>query len=66
MLGFSAAGRKQFKKWIWGPVIEKIPILAAIPFIRVGFLIWSFVSSRSEKFQAVSRVATAAPAKKMV
>ena len=25
MLGFSKAGRKQFKKWIWGPLIETVP-----------------------------------------
>ncbi|MEK7507417.1 MAG: hypothetical protein AAB585_02685 [Patescibacteria group bacterium] len=57
MLGFTAAGRKQFKKWIWGPLIEKIPFLNTIPFIRAGFLIWSFVSSRS---QLVQKVGTAA------
>lgn len=64
MLGFSVAGRKQFKKWIWGPVIEKVPILSAIPFIRIAFLIWSFASSRSKTLQAVSKVATAGLAKK--
>jgi hypothetical protein len=66
MLGFSTAGRKQFKKWIWGPVIEKIPILAAIPFIRVGFLIWAFISSRSKKLQAISKIASAGLAQKAV
>ncbi len=55
MLGFSTAGRKQFKKWIWGPAIEKIPILAAIPFIRVGFLIWAFVSSRPKLVSKVQK-----------
>lgn len=60
MLGFSKAGRKQFKKWIWGPLIETVPILSAVPFFRVGFLIWSFVSSRSTKLQAISKVASMA------
>jgi hypothetical protein len=66
MLGFSTAGRKQFKKWIWGPLIEKIPILDAIPFIRAGFLIWSFVSSRSKKLQTISKIASAGLAQKAV
>lgn len=57
MLGFTAAGRKQFKKWVWGPLIEKIPFLNAIPFIRAGFLIWSFVSSRSQLVQKVGAAA---------
>jgi hypothetical protein len=56
ILGVSKAGRKQFKKWIWGPLIEKIPIISAIPLFRVGFLIWAFISSRSEKLQAISHV----------
>ncbi len=64
MLGFSKAGQKQFKKWIWGPLIEKIPVLSTIPFFRVGFLIWAFVSSRSQKLQAVSEIATAGIFKK--
>lgn len=51
MLGFTAAGRKQFKKWIWGPLIEKIPFLNALPFLRAAFLIWSFVASRSQLVQ---------------
>ncbi|MEK7153980.1 MAG: hypothetical protein AAB792_00285 [Patescibacteria group bacterium] len=66
MLGFSKAGQKQFKKWIWGPLIEKIPILATIPLFRVGFLIWAFVSSRSKKLQAVAGAATAGLSKKAV
>ena len=66
MLGFSTAGRKQFKKWIWGPLIEKIPILDAIPFIRVGFLTWSFISSRSKKLQAISRITSTGLAQKAV
>lgn len=52
MLGFSKAGKQQWKKWIWGPVIEKIPVLSLIPF-RIAFLIWAFVASRSEKLQKV-------------
>jgi len=66
MLGLSTAGRKQFKRWIWGPVAESIPILSTIPFIRVGFLIWAFASSRSKTLQAVSKVATAGLSKKAV
>jgi len=66
MLGFSKAGKKQFKKWIWGPLIETIPILSTIPLFRVAFLIWAFVSSRSKKLQAVSEVATAGLSKKAV
>lgn len=56
MLGISKAGRKQWQKWIWGPLIETIPILAAIPFFRVGFLIWAFVSSRSKTLQGISNI----------
>ena len=64
MLGFSKAGKKQFKKWIWGPLIEKVPILATVPFFRVAFLTWAFISSRSKTLQAVSKVATASLSKK--
>ena len=64
ILGFSKAGRKQFKKWIWGPLIEKVPILATVPFFRAGFLIWAFASSRSKTLQAVSKVASASLSKK--
>ncbi len=66
MLGFSKAGKKQFKKWIWGPLIEKIPILSTIPLFRVGFLIWAFVSSRSKTLQAISGAASAGLSKKAV
>jgi hypothetical protein len=66
MLGLSTAGRKQFKRWIWGPLVESIPVLSTIPFIRVGFLIWSFVSSRSKMLQTVSEVASAGLSKKAV
>jgi hypothetical protein len=58
MLGFSVSGRKQWKKWIWGPVIETIPVLSTIPLFRAAFLTWSFISSRSETLQAVSSVAS--------
>ncbi len=64
MLGFSKAGKKQFKKWIWGPLIETIPILSTIPLFRVAFLIWAFASSRSKKLQTVSGIATAGLSKK--
>ncbi len=64
MLGLSTAGRKQFKKWIWGPVIETVPLLSTFPFIRVAFLIWSFVSSRSKKLRAVAEIASTGLAKK--
>lgn len=64
ILGFSKAGKKQFKKWVWGPLIEKIPILATVPFFRAAFLIWAFVSSRSKTIQSVSAVATAGFSKK--
>ncbi len=66
MLGFSKAGKKQFKKWIWGPLIETIPILSTIPLFRVAFLIWAFASSRSKKLQAVSEIASAGLSKKAV
>ncbi|MBI2062647.1 MAG: hypothetical protein HYT61_00130 [Candidatus Yanofskybacteria bacterium] len=58
MLGFSRAGRKQWKKWIWGPIIEKVPILAAIPFFRATFLTWAFISSRSPILQQLSKAAS--------
>lgn len=58
MLGISKAGRKQWKRWIWGPLIEKIPFLAAIPLFRVGFLVWAFVASRSTTVQQVSSAAS--------
>ncbi len=66
MLGFSKAGKKQFKKWIWGPLIEKIPVLATVPFFRAAFLVWAFVSSRNETLQAASKIATAGLSKKAV
>ncbi len=66
MLGFSKAGRKQFKKWIWGPLIETVPILSAVPLFRVAFLIWAFASSRSKTLRAVSKVASAGLSKKAV
>jgi hypothetical protein len=55
MLGFSKAGKKQWKKWVWGPIIEKIPVLSTIPF-RIAFLIWAFVASRNTKLQKVQKV----------
>ena len=55
MLGFSKAGKKQWKKWVWGPIIEKIPILSTLPF-RVAFLIWAFVASRNKKLQKVQKI----------
>ena len=58
MLGFSKAGRKQWKKWIWGPIIEKVPILATIPLFRAAFLTWSFISSRSTVLQQLSKAAS--------
>lgn len=58
MLGFSKAGRKQWKKWIWGPLIEKVPILAAVPLFRVAFLTWAFVSSRSTLLQQLSKASS--------
>jgi hypothetical protein len=64
MLGLSAAGQKQFKKWIWGPAIETIPILSALPFIRVAFLTWSFVSSRSKKLRTAAKIASAGLSKR--
>jgi hypothetical protein len=54
MLGLSASGRKQWKKWVWGPIIETVPILSTIPLFRAAFLIWSFASSRSTTLQAIS------------
>ena len=66
MLGFSKAGRQQFKKWIWGPLIETVPILSAVPLFRVAFLIWAFASSRSKTLRAVSKVASAGLSKKAV
>lgn len=56
MLGFTAAGRKHFKKWIWGPLAEKIPFFNTIPLMRAGFLIWSFMASRSSKLKVVSNI----------
>lgn len=58
MLGLSKAGRKQWKKWIWGPIIEKVPILAAVPLFRAAFLTWAFISSRSTILQHLSKAAT--------
>jgi cell division protein FtsW (lipid II flippase) len=55
MLGSSKAGQQQWKKWIWGPIIETIPVLSAVPF-RIAFLIWAFVASRSEKLQKIQGV----------
>jgi ABC-type tungstate transport system substrate-binding protein len=50
ILGFSAGARKQWKKWIAG--------FLPIPLVRVALLIWAFVSSRSEKLQAISNIAS--------
>lgn len=58
MLGLSKAGRKQWKKWVWGPVIEKVPILATVPLFRAAFLTWSFISSRSTVLQQLSKTAS--------
>lgn len=58
MLGLSKAGRKQWKKWIWGPIIEKVPILATVPLFRAAFLTWAFVSSRSPLLQQLSKAAS--------
>lgn len=57
MLGLSKAGRKQWKKWVWGPIIEKVPILAAVPLFRAAFLTWAFVSSRSPMLQQLGKAA---------
>ncbi len=46
ILGFSKGASKQWKKWIAG--------FLPIPLLRVGLLIWAFISSRSAKLQAVS------------
>ena len=58
MLGLSKAGRKQWKKWVWGPLIEKVPILATVPLFRAAFLTWSFVSSRSSIMRQVSKASS--------
>lgn len=55
MLGLSGSARKQWKKWLTGLAGESIPIIDALP-LRSGFLLWSFISSRSEKLQEVSRI----------
>src|SRR3990167_7387744 len=56
-VGISKSGRKQFKKIIIGLLGDSIPIVAFLP-IRSVFLIWAFMSSRSEKLQAVGQIAT--------
>jgi hypothetical protein len=56
MLGFSKNARKQWKKWIAG--------FLPIPLVRVALLIWSFISSRSEILQQVSRVRSAGLSRK--
>ena len=56
ILGVNAAGKKTFKKWIWGPLAETIWPLNVVPFLRAGFLIWAFISSRNQKLQAVNNV----------
>lgn len=58
MLGFSKAGQKQWKKWVWGPIIEKVPILAAVPLFRAAFLTWAFISSRSTLLKKATIVAS--------
>lgn len=56
--GLSKAGRKQFKRILFGVLGETIPVpfLAMIPF-RSLFLIWSFIKSRSVTIQSISSVA---------
>ena len=56
-VGISKSGRKQFKRIIIGLLGDSIPIVAFLP-IRSVFLIWAFMSSRSEKLQAVGQIAT--------
>lgn len=56
VLLLSEPTRKLWKKWTWGPVIEKIPIINIIPLIRVAFLTWAFISSRSSKLQKLSKL----------
>lgn len=56
MLGITKAGRKQFKRWMWGPIIEKIPFLNTLPLIRAGFLVWSFVVSRHPGLKPLAKI----------
>lgn len=56
VLLLSEPTRKLWKKWTWGPVIEKFPIINIIPLVRVAFLTWAFISSRSSKLQKFSRL----------
>lgn len=53
--GISKAGRKQFKRIVIGLLGESVPIIIAFLPIRTICLIWAFMSSRSEKLQAVGR-----------
>ncbi len=56
ILLLSKPTRKLWMKWTWGPIIEKIPIINIIPLMRVAFLIWAFISSRSKTPQKVSEL----------
>lgn len=56
VLVLSKPSRKHWKKWLWGPAIEKIPFINVFPFIRVGFLIWAFISSRSKTLRKLSKL----------
>ena len=55
MFGLSKAGRGQFKKFIWAPIIETIPVLNIIP-ARTASIIWTFMSSRSKTLSSVNSV----------
>ena len=56
MFGLSKSGRKQFKRMLVAFVGESIPIIGMLPF-RTIFLIWSFISSRSEIAKKLTSVA---------
>lgn len=53
ILGFTRAGRKQWKKLISALLAESVPFINVLP-IRTIMLIWSFMASRSKLLEMLS------------